>query len=74
MTVSARTTRGVDVDDRLGEHDLAVLRTLALIRTASREQLARLHFPMSSTRAPQRCSPASADTDWLLVSHVVSAV
>ena len=51
---SSRQRRGL-TDDRLGEHDMDVLRTLAAVRTASTDQLARLHFPSASVRAHQRC-------------------
>jgi hypothetical protein len=51
---SSRAGRGL-TDDRLGEHDMDVLRTLAAVRTASTDQLARLHFPTASVRAHQRC-------------------
>jgi len=51
---SSLVGRGL-TDDRLGVHDLDVLRTLAAVRTASSDQLARLHFPSESVRAHQRC-------------------
>lgn len=41
--------------DWLGEHDLDVLTTLSVVRVASSNQLARLHFADASTRACQRC-------------------
>jgi hypothetical protein len=45
---------GLNVD-WLGRHDMDVLHTLSLVRTAASDQLGRLHFPDSSARACQRC-------------------